>query len=119
MSIKVEWLGDQAKAAAKRGRDRGLQLGAEHILEESRRIVPIEEGTLERDGVASSDPGAGRAAVSYGIGGAAPYACRQHEELTWAHNAGRQAKYLEQPFNSERHTVLEIIASETKSALGA
>ena len=119
MSFKIEWLGDQVKAAAKKGLARGLQLGAEHILEESRRLVPIEEGTLERDGVASSDPGALRAAVSYGIGGAAPYACRQHEELTWAHDAGRQAKYLEQPFNSEQKTALEIIARETKGELGA
>lgn len=115
MSVRASWFGDKAKALSHAGAARGLQLSAEHVLEESRRVVPIEESTLEKSGVASSDPGALKAAVSYDT----VYACRQHEELTWAHDAGRQAKYLEAPLNAAGSKVLEIIAREIKGELGA
>ena len=115
MKVDVTWHGDAAKTAAKKGAGRGLFLAAEYILEKSRALVPIEEGTLERSGVASVDEGNLRAAVSYDT----PYACRQHEELGWAHDAGRQAKYLETPLNSERGKVGEIVSREIKSELGA
>lgn len=113
--MTVKWYGAKAKAEAHRGAARGLYLGAEHILEEANRIVPIEEGTLLRSGVASMDEGQLRAAVSYDT----PYAVRQHEEMSYEHDAGRQAKYLEQPINSERGKVTELIAREIKRELGA
>jgi len=115
MTMQVKWYGDKAKAKAKKGSAEGLFKGAEHILESSRRLVPIEEGTLERSGVSSVDAGALRAAVSYDT----PYAVIQHEAMNFRHDSGRQAKYLEQPLNSERGTVLEIIARAVKSGLGA
>lgn len=115
MSVQVSWFGEQAKALSRSGAARGLQLGAEHVLEESRRVVPIEESTLEKSGVASSDAGALKAAVSYDT----VYACRQHEEMGWAHDAGRQAKYLEVPLSAAGNKVLEIIAREIKGELGA
>lgn len=45
----------------------GVQLAAEQVLGESRRLVPIEEATLERSGAASvEDTGEGvRGVVSY------------------------------------------------------
>ena len=36
------------------------------------------------------------AAVSYDT----PYAIRQHEDLSYKHDAGRKAKYLEDPLNA-------------------
>jgi hypothetical protein len=45
------------------------------------------------------------------------YAVRQHEELTWRHDPGRQAKYLEQPYNTERPTMLALIAAAERRAL--
>jgi hypothetical protein len=88
---------------------RGLALAAEHILTESRRVVPIEEGTLERSGATSVD--GNRAAISYDT----PYAVRQHEELAYRHDAGRQAKYLEEPMLAERDTALGIVAEQIRS----
>lgn len=73
----------------------GLQLAAEHILAQATELVPIEEGTLQRSGTVSIDAAGQTAAVSYDT----PYAVRQHEELNWHHDAGRQAKYLETPMN--------------------
>jgi hypothetical protein len=110
----VKWYGAKASEGAKRGAARGLQLAAEHVLEEANRVVPIEEATLLRSGVVSVDEGSLRAAVSYDT----PYAVRQHEELSYQHDAGRTAKYLETPLSSERGAAESIIAREIKRELG-
>lgn len=34
----------------------------------------------------------------------------QHEDLSFRHAPGRQAKYLEQPMNTERETMLALSA---------
>jgi hypothetical protein len=114
--MSVVWHGPKATAAAKRGAARGLLLGAEHVLEEANRIVPHEEGTLQGSGIASVDEGALRGAISYDT----VYAVRQHEELTWVHDDGRQAKYLETPlYGGPGRKAMEIVAREVKSELGA
>ncbi|HEY6116474.1 MAG TPA: minor capsid protein [Candidatus Dormibacteraeota bacterium] len=82
----------------------GLRRGLEHVLAESRKIVPLDEGTLERSGRVDVDGLNG--AVSYDT----VYARRQHEELTWKHLPGRSAKYLEIPMNREREVVLRLMA---------
>lgn len=82
----------------------GLRRGLEHVLAESRKIVPLDEGTLERSGRVDVDGLEG--AVSYDT----VYARRQHEELTWQHAPGRSAKYLEIPMERERDTVLRLMA---------
>jgi hypothetical protein len=61
----VKWYGAKASEGAKRGAARGRRLGAEHVLEEANRVVPIEEATLLRSGVASVDEGGLRGAVSF------------------------------------------------------
>lgn len=95
---------------SKRGAARGLRLAAEYVLQESNTEVPIEEGTLERSGVASVDDQALRAAVSYDT----PYAVRQHEDMTLHHDSGRSAKYLENALNRTRSEVLKIIAEQIR-----
>lgn len=92
----------------------GLRLGAEHILQTSRKIVPIDEATLERSGKVSVDEAEMKAAVSYDT----PYAVIQHEDLTLNHKNGRSAKYLERPFTSETETVRQIIAQAIKDGVG-
>ncbi|MEU6649513.1 minor capsid protein [Streptomyces sp. NPDC046900] len=82
----------------------GLRRGLEHVLAESRKLVPLDEGTLERSGRVDVDGLDG--AVSYDT----VYARRQHEELTWRHLPGRSAKYLEIPMNRERAVVLQLMA---------
>ncbi|MEU3162898.1 hypothetical protein [Streptosporangium sp. NPDC006930] len=102
------------------GAVKGLQVAVEHLLQVSREQVPHEEGTLERSGdpderpgAASVDEGELRAAVSFDT----PYAVRQHEELTWQHDDGRKAKYLEDPMNSEQSTMRDLIAAEIRRSL--
>ncbi|KUN96324.1 hypothetical protein AQJ67_33690 [Streptomyces caeruleatus] len=95
------------------GAVRGLRIAAEHVLAESRKIVPIEEATLERSGVATVDESSLTAAVAYDT----PYAIRQHEEMNYRHDAGRSAKYLERPLTQEAGRVAEIIAAQLRRSL--
>lgn len=118
---RIEWNGDAVTARTARAAARGLGHAAEHLLGVSRQLVPLEEGTLERSGVASvSSSGAAsadaatlQAAVSYDT----PYAVIQHEDMTFRHDPGRQAKYLEQPMATERDVMLELIAAEIRRDL--
>lgn len=114
MALTFKWDGDQVKAGTRKGSVKGLRLAAEHLLAESRKLVPIEEGTLERSGTVSVDAANLQAAVAYDT----PYAVRQHEELGYQHDRGRQAKYLEQPANSERPMMLRIIGQAIKKDIG-
>lgn len=90
---------------------RGVRLAAEHVLAESKKEVPLEEGTLERSGRVDVDDSTLRASISYDT----PYAVPQHERLDYHHPMpGRKAKYLEDPMNRERARVAQIIAAELR-----
>ena len=111
--VKVKHNAARASAEEKRATAAGLAKAAEHLLGASRAQVPIEEGTLERSGVASVNRAGLEAAVSYDT----VFAVRQHEEPTWRHDPGRKAKYLEDPAATERPVMLAIIAAELRRAL--
>lgn len=100
--------GNARRSWTTRGRrlaEEGLERGLEHVLGEARKIVPLEEGTLERSGkvVMLGD-------LNGGIVFDTPYAVIQHEALDFKHLPGRSAKYLEIPMNSERDVVLNLMA---------
>ncbi len=112
ISVNVDWDGkDISKLEAKLAEAAldGLELGAEHVLKLARDRVPLEEGTLERSGRASSD-GVDTVAVSFDT----VYAVRQHEEMTWKHDNGRQAKYLETAVADGRKTVSQMIRAAVR-----
>jgi len=111
--VRVTWHGPKVKKAARRGATKGLTDGTEHLLAASTAIVPIEEATLERSGVASVDEATMTGAVSYD----GPYAVRQHEDLTYRHDLGRQAKYLEQPMLDEQAEILGLVAAAIRRSL--
>ncbi|MCY0959602.1 minor capsid protein [Streptomyces sp. H27-H5] len=110
---RLRWNGAAAMRGTRAGAVRGLRIAAEHVLTESRKVVPIEEATLERSGVATVDESRLTAAVSYDT----PYAIRQHEEMNYRHDAGRTAKYLERPLTEQVDTVAEIIAAQLRRSL--
>jgi hypothetical protein len=113
IEYRLDWHGSYVEERTRAAAARGLDRATEHLLGVSRMRVPIEEATLERSGVASVDRGELVGAVSYDT----PYAARQHEELTWRHDAGREAKYLERPALEERDTMLALVAAEIRRAL--
>lgn len=95
--------------------ERGVADAVQHLLQTARAITPIEEGTLERGSTATTarEGDAILGAVAFH----GPYAARQHEELTWRHDPGRQAKYLEDPMHQEADTMGRIIAQAAKGSL--
>lgn len=95
------------------GAARGLLLAAEHVLQLSNEVVPLDESELQRSGTASVDEASLTAVVSYDT----PYAVRQHEELRWRHAPGRHAKYLENSLNAARPEVAAIIAAQIRRAM--
>lgn len=108
---RMNWEGRRLWTGRGRARAaRGLQLALEHILAESNAIIPLEEGTLMRSGQTSIDEANLTGTVSYGT----PYAVRQHEELTWRHAPGRQAKYLETAVNTSRQECLRVMQGELR-----
>lgn len=89
---------------------RALKDGALHVLSVANTRVPIQEGHLQNSGDTAVDRDEMRAYVSYNQ----PYAVRQHEELTWKHAPGRQAKYLETALEEEAAAVRALLASQLK-----
>jgi hypothetical protein len=115
MDVGFTWHGDKVNDKVDAAAVRGLWLAALHLLHEAQAIVPIEEATLERSGVASVDASKFMSAVSF----ATPYAVRQHEELDYRHDPGRQAKYLEAPMRIQADIILAIIAAQIRKATAA
>lgn len=109
MSIEFSW--DDDFDVDDDTAERALQAGADLLLDESNRIAPIETGDLIRSGraVANSD----EAAVGYN----SVYAARQHEELGWRHDAGRQAKFLENSLRRHSDRIVDAMAEEIRDAL--
>ncbi|MFJ6748273.1 hypothetical protein ACIQNI_08790 [Streptomyces sp. NPDC091266] len=110
---RLNWNGGQALRGTQEGAARGLRIAAEHVLGRSRARVPLDEGPLERSGVATVDEDELTAAISYDT----PYAVRQHEELSYRHAPGRTAKYLEGPLTEEAATVAALIAAQVRRSL--
>lgn len=114
MTVRVSWYGLEVKGAVHRASGQAVREAAEFVLAQSNERVPIEEGTLMRSGATDVDEGDLRATISYDT----PYAARQHEELSWRHDAGRSAKYLETALNGTRDQQAAIIARRLNAAFG-
>lgn len=106
----LRWNGPQIKRRERDAARQGLLLAVEHLLGVSNARVPIEEGVLERSGVASVHDSQLVGAVSYDT----RYAVRQHEDLSLSHDEGRQAKYLESAMASEKDMLLALIAGQLR-----
>jgi hypothetical protein len=113
-AFEVHWDGDEIAAELAAASFEGLQLAAEHLLQVSSQLAPHEEGDLARSGDVSSDEATGTVAVSYDR----PYAVRQHEDLTYRHDDGKKAKYLEDPLHEEIDTMIALAARKARGPFG-
>jgi hypothetical protein len=110
-----EWNGDEAKRIYFAAAQAAVNLGAELLLTEANKTVPIEETTLGRSGQVSTDTSRTRtrnavANVSYDT----PYAKRQHEDRTLKHDPGRRAKWLEFTLDENRRKISGLLADEIR-----
>lgn len=76
-----------------------LVLEANRIMTASKRITPVDTGTLRSSGhVQSPKQTLNRMSITLGFGGAASaYAIIQHERTDYKHRGRQQAKFLERP----------------------
>lgn len=89
---------DELKARQRAAATQLTEVFMDEILGKAARIAPLEEGTLSASsGRTTTQTAAGVEVTGYF---STVYARRQHEETGYAHRAGRQAKYLEQPFKA-------------------
>ncbi|MDH3021547.1 hypothetical protein QEN41_16315 [Gordonia alkanivorans] len=109
--MTFEWNDDDVLALIEEAVERGLQTGADLLLDESNRLAPIETGDLIRSGraVAAEE----EAAVGYNT----PYAIRQHEDLSYRHDSGREAKFLEKALHRNADRIIDAVADEIREHL--
>jgi hypothetical protein len=112
--VSIEWSFrldlERVAAAAAKAAPQGAAKAMEHVRGVAAAMTPEDTGHLIGTATVSVD--GDEATITYD----GPYARRQHEELTWRHEKG-QAKYLEQPMNTEKPVVMQIIANEVREAL--
>lgn len=106
----------EARDAARIGSIVALTLGSDRVLEESNRIVPIEEGILQDSGDTEVDEARLRAGIGYG-GEASAYAIKQHEDETLQHDEGREAKFLEKAVDAHRPEFPALVTACIKAEL--
>jgi hypothetical protein len=115
-SGKVTWNGEAVGKAARVAAARGVQLWAEHVLQQARAQVPHDEGTLERSGAvvpSRVSPDNLEATVVFDQS----YAVVQHEDMSFQHPGGRKAKYLEDPMNASKDDGPKLVQKQLKKAL--
>jgi hypothetical protein len=86
----------------------------EDLLSESRDEVPYDQGDLSNSGKVTVAAGGNdvEGAVSYDT----PYAVIQHEATDFAHQDGRKAHYLGDPFRANSERYLHYLAGKIGEA---
>lgn len=91
----------------------GLRTAGEYILGLAVDQVPLDKGILSNSGQAIVD----EENLTFYVVFDTPYAVVQHEDMTFRHSAGRNAKYLERPLMSNGDTIINIIADALEAAI--
>ena len=102
-----------SQSCVKRAAISALKDAAEHILNESNKEVPIDEGTLKNSGNTRIDTSSLEASINYDT----PYAVRQHEDLTLKHKNGKKAKFLENAIKDNMSDIERYLAEALDKAL--
>lgn len=122
MRMTLDGLGKLQKVAA-RGASAQVMIGkvmyqeATVVLNESKKIVPVDTGTLKNSGQVKKPQvtaGGINVDITYG-GAAAKYAFIVHEDPNARHAPGKTFKYLESPFLARK----DIFAGRLRSQFAA
>lgn len=105
---------DMVRFRYNRGYKIGLQRAAEFLLEESRKLAPIDTGFLRSTGhtIIKGDGFRAKASIGY----SAYYAVWVHEDLTKYHAPPTTAKFMTIPINDRKNQekVVRMIRAEMR-----
>lgn len=104
--VKKTWQGRDLVRSAHRAAGEGNTESAEYLLEVALGRVPRESNDLAATGTVTTDGDGRAAAVSF----SGDYAAVQHEDLTFEHPSGGEAKFLERPARTEHSAMLKAAA---------
>ncbi|MBV6758357.1 minor capsid protein [Rhodococcus opacus] len=103
MAVGAQWDGAAIAAQVEGAAEAGVYMACEVLLSHALDRTPFSEGDLRQSGMASAE--GLRGAVSFNT----PYALKQHEELSYAHPNGGEAKYLEKAVNAFAGEFLDVV----------
>jgi len=92
-----------------------LSEALEHLLQETNKVAPLDEGHLIRSGDISKQVTNTKVIghVFYDV----PYAVRMHEHPEYSFQNGRKGKYLSKTLTRLRPTLLEFFKSRIEASL--
>jgi len=103
----------ELKKAARQHREAALaaiyQKGLQ-IIGQAVELAPVEFATLRRSHYTTLPDGRGNVDLGFGT----IYANRQHEETSWHHPKGGQAKFLEIPLKKAQSGFASAVAAQTR-----
>src|SRR4051794_36519310 len=101
--------GEQAKRKMQAAVAAAMDAMTNDLLGRAQREAPVEEGTLRGSGEANVEVTPTR--ITGEVSFSTVYAARQHEEVTWKHEKGGKAKYLEDPLKAMAPRYLSALAA--------
>jgi hypothetical protein len=114
ISVSLNMNTREAEQAAQEGGVRGLNMAADRLVALSVPLTPIDLGDL-RQGTSATY--ATTETLESKVSNDMEYAARQHEELTWRHPEGGQAKFLEAPARDNADELMELVRAQIRRSL--
>ncbi|HEX9228366.1 MAG TPA: hypothetical protein VF885_17330 [Arthrobacter sp.] len=114
ISVSLNLGFEDAQRAAENGGVEGLNDAVDRLIAISVPLTPIDLGDL-RGGTQPTY--ATMATLEAAASNDMEYAARQHEELTWRHPKGGQAKFLEAPARDNATELMEIVGASIRRSL--
>lgn len=114
--MSLEWNADALKARITAGARAGVAEAAQAVATASQDLTPVLEGVLRASTFVHRPVEQGGEVLS-GVGNNTIYAARQHEETSWNHPRGGQAKYMETAMNQNTEAVKQTIINHIKGAI--
>lgn len=114
--MTLEWYGGDLIAKENAYTREALKEAAEMVLAKAQEQTPVETDALRISATVKEQNAGKTQELSFG-GPAAPYAHRQHEDLTYNHPVGN-AKFLENALRENADKVLKYLNAATRRAMG-
>lgn len=104
------------QTAVREGGKEGMFAALDHLASVSKDQVPLDQGPLKNSCTVDVSDDGTSGAVAYDT----PYAVAQHENMGYAHQRGRKAKYLEDPVNDPavQREMVELMRGAMGSRMG-